>query len=274
VSDDGAPRLSPLAARYDHVLLDLDGCVYVGEEPTPGAVEAISALRAAGKGVAFVTNDGRHAGEDYVRKLWRLGFRASLEEVVTVGGALQHVLADAEGWRAAYVVGAPAIHRHVEDAGVRIVNGRDVPVPDVVVVAAHDDLHYDELRGATQAVLRGAALICAGRDATFPMPDGLWPGTGAIVAAVEAATGVEAINAGKPAAQPFLTALDRLGAPSSGARALVVGDRLDSDVAGARAAGLDAALVLSGATTEREARAADPAPVAIAATLAELLLRR
>ena len=267
--------LAPLPAGYDHVLLDLDGCVWVGDEPTPGAVEAITALRAAAKDVAFVTNDARHAGEDYVRKLWRLGFRASLEEVVTVGGAIQHVLATTERWRTAYVVGAPSLHRHVADAGVRIVNGRDVPPADVVVVGAHDDLDYAEMRGAIQAVLRGAELLCAGRDATFPMPDGPWPGTGAIVAAVEAATGAHAVNAGKPAAQPFLTALDRLGVAAQDARALVVGDRLDADLAGARAAGFDAAIVLTGATSLAEAQAAGPGKdhfVAVAPTLAELLL--
>ena len=85
-------RLRPV--RYDHVLLDLDGCVWVGDEPTPGAVEAVAALRAARQGLAFVTNDARHGEEEYVRKLWRLGFQASREEVVTVGGALQHVLAE------------------------------------------------------------------------------------------------------------------------------------------------------------------------------------
>jgi HAD superfamily hydrolase (TIGR01450 family) len=269
------PALAPLLARYDHVLLDLDGCVWVGDEAVPGAADAVSALRAAGKSVAFVTNDGRHAGEDYVRKLWGLGFRAAVDEVVTVGGAMQHVLAEADQWRTAYVVGAPVIHRHVADAGLRIVNGRDVPQPDVVVVAAYDAFDYADLRGAIQAVLGGAALVCAGRDATFPMADGPWPGTGAVVAAVEAATGAEAFNVGKPAAQPFLTALDRLRADRADPRALVVGDRLDADLAGAHAAGLDAAIVLSGATGEREARAAeDPAPVAIAATLAELVLRR
>jgi HAD superfamily hydrolase (TIGR01450 family) len=267
------PRLAPLLTRYDHVLLDLDGCVWVGDQPTPGAVEAITALRAAGKGVAFVTNDARHSGEEYVRKLWALGFRAALEEVVTVGGAVQHVLAETERWRTAYVVGAPVIHRHVAEAGVRILNGLDVPVPDVVVIAAYDDFDYADLRGAVQAVLAGAELLTAGRDATFPMPDGLWPGTGPLVAAVEAATGTVGVNAGKPAAQPFLTALDRLGADAAQSRALVVGDRLDSDLAGAHAAGLDGAIVLSGATTEHDARAAvDPAPVAIAATLAALVL--
>ncbi|WP_187368849.1 HAD-IIA family hydrolase [Baekduia soli] len=266
--------LTALARRYDHVLLDLDGCVWVGDEPTPGAVETILALREAGMGVAFVTNDGRHAGEDYVQKLWRLGFRASVEEVVTVGGAIQYLLAETGRWRSAHVVGAASMHRHVADAGLHIVNGRDVPAPDVVVVAAHDDFDYGELRDAVQAVLAGAELVCAGRDAVFPMPGGPWPGTGAVVAAVEAATGVRAVNAGKPAAQPFLTALDRLGADPADPRALVVGDRLDSDAEGARAAGLDGAIVLTGATSEAEARAAEPAPVAIAASLADLLLAR
>jgi glycerol 3-phosphatase-2 len=264
--------LSALAAKYDHVLLDLDGCVYVGDEPTPGAVEALAALRAAGKGVAFVTNEGRRAGEEHVRKLWSLGFMASLEEVVTVGGAVQHVLAERrDRWRSAYVIGAPVMHQHVLDAGLKVVNGRDLPaVPDVVVVAAHDRFDYAELRGAVQAVLNGAALVSAGKDPVFPMPGGLlWPGTGAVVGAVEAATGVVAENLGKPAAQPFLTALDRLGP----GRALVVGDRLDSDLAGAAAAGLDGAIVLSGSTSVAEAHAAtEPKPVAIAATLAELVL--
>jgi HAD superfamily hydrolase (TIGR01450 family) len=271
-------RLTPLLARYDHVLLDLDGCVWVGDEPTPGAAAAVTALRDAGKGVAFVTNDARHAGEEYVQKLWRLGFRASLDEVVTVGGAVQHVLAETERWRSAYVVGAPVMHRHVVEAGLKIVNGRDVPSPDVVVLAAHDGFTYAELRGAVQAVLRGAELVTAGRDAIFPMPDGPWPGTGAVVAAVEAATGAQAVNLGKPAAQPFSTALERLGAAAhvgAGSSALVVGDRLDSDVAGAAAAGLDGAIVLTGATSEAEARAAvEPKPVAIAASLAELVLHR
>src|SRR5438552_1042333 len=103
------------------------------------------------------------------------------------------------------------------------------------------------------------------RDPTFPMPDGPWPGTGAVVAAVEAATGVRAHSVGKPEPQLFLAAVDRLGP----GRALVVGDRIDADVAGAVAAGLDAALVLTGASSELEARAADPAPALVAAPLGE-----
>jgi HAD superfamily hydrolase (TIGR01450 family) len=245
--------LTPLASSYDVLLLDLDGCVWVGDEATPGAVGALDAARRAGKGVGFVTNDARHAPEDFVRKLWRLGFKAAIEEVVTVGGALQHVLNLHHSRRTAYVIGSAAVHRHVADAGLRIVNRTAFATrAEVVVVAGHERFDYDELRDATQAVLRGADLVGAGRDPTFPMPDGPWPASGAVLAAVEAATGRTAWTVGKPEPQVFLTALDRLGE----GRALVVGDRLDSDVAGAAAAGLDAALVLTGATGEEEAERA------------------
>ena len=262
--------VTPLVARYDHILLDLDGCVWVGDEATEGAVAAVAALRAAGKGIAFVTNDARQSGEDFVRKLWRLGFQASLEEVVTVGGALQHLLAERYEGASAMVIGSPAVHRHVLAAGLRIVNdttfaGR----ADVVVVAGHEGFDYIELREATQATLRGAFLLGAGRDATFPMPDGPWPASGAILAAVETASGCRATTVGKPEAGIFRTALDRLGP----GRALMVGDRVDADLQGARAAGLDAAIVLTG-VSDREAAesAAAPGAVAIAERLETLVL--
>jgi glycerol-1-phosphatase len=261
--------LSPLLARYDHVLLDLDGCVWVGDECTPRAPEALAELRAAGKAVAFLTNDSRRSPEEYVRKLWSSGLKASLEEVVTVGAAIQHALAGRG--RDAYVIGSPAIHRHVSEAGLRIVNGTDrATEAEVVVIAGYDDLHFAELRAATQAVLNGAEMIAAGRDRTFPTADGLWPGTGAIVAALEYATGRTARVVGKPDPQMFRTALERLG----DGKALVVGDRLESDLHGAAAAGLDAAIVLTGVTSRAQAEAAsDPAPVAVAENLYALLVR-
>ncbi len=262
--------LSPLLSRYDHVVLDLDGCVWVGDTCTRGAPEAISELRAAGKGLMFLTNDARRSPEEYVRKLWSLGLRASLEEVVTVGASIQHLLAERGSGRATYVIGSAAIFRHVADSGQRIVNGTDVESEaELVVVAGHDQLGFDELRVATQAVLAGAEMVAAGRDRTFPAGDGLVPGTGAIVAALEYATGETATAVGKPEPQIFYTALDRLGP----GKTLVVGDRLDSDLGGAFAAGLDAAIVLTGVSSRAEAElAADPAPVMIAEDLKALTL--
>lgn len=260
--------LSPLLSAYEHVLLDLDGCVWVDHAPTPHAREALTELRTAGKRLAFITNDARLAPEEYVRKLWSMGLQASLEEIVTVGSAIQYVLAGRPR-TPTFVIGSAAVFRHVAEAGQRIVNGTDRAArAEIVVVACHDDFTFDELRTATQAVLNGAEMIAAGRDRTFPAADGYWPGTGAIVAALEYATEQTARSVGKPDTMLFETALDRLGP----GRTLMVGDRLDADLGGAAAAGLDGAIVLTGVTTRDQAETAeDPAPVAIADSLYALV---
>ena len=262
--------LKPRIARYDQVLLDLDGCLWVGEEAVEGAAEAVAALREAGKAVAFLTNDVRHAPEEFVRKLWRLGFQAALSEVVTVGATVQFLLGDRNGG-AAYVVGSQALVDHVAEAGLRIVNRTEfAPRADVVVVGAHEQLTYDEIRIAAQAVRRGAELIGATRDATFPMPDGPWPASGAVLAAIETAAGRKADRiAGKPEPPMYEAARDRLGA----GRCLGVGDRLEIDVLGARRAGMDSALVLTGGATRAEAEAAEHRPTHVAESLAALVLQ-
>src|SRR5437763_16325812 len=108
--------LSHLLAAYDSVVLDLDGCGWLGDTCTPGAPEAVAELRGAGKQLACLTNDARRSPEEYVRKLWGLGIQASLEEMVTVGAAIQHLLAERERTDV-YVIGSPAIFRHVGEAG-------------------------------------------------------------------------------------------------------------------------------------------------------------
>lgn len=263
-------RLSPLASGYDQFVVDLDGCMWLGGEPIDGSARAVAVLREAGKRVAFVTNDSRHTAEDQVARLWRQGVQASLGDVVTVGGALQHLLAETRQGRTAFVIGTAAVKQHVEQAGLRVVNGTALEaVAEVVVIGGTEELVYDDLRVAALAARHCGDIVATSRDPVYPQPDGLWPGTGAILAAVEVASGRTAVAVGKPEPQLFLTALDRLG----DARTLVVGDRLDSDVAAAKRAGLDAALVLSGGTSADEAAAApEPHPDAVAANLAELVL--
>ena len=205
--------LSPIAQRYEQFILDLDGCVWIGDEPTPRAVEALDALRASGRDVVYATNDPRSATEDYVARLWKIGIRASVRDVVTVGGAIQHLLAETRSGRTAFVVGTEALRRHVTDAGLRVLNGTDLASrAEVVVVGGTEELVYDDLRFAALAVRRGADFLATARDPTYPQPDGLWPGTGAILAAVEVASGRKAEIVGKPEPQLMLTALDRLGA--------------------------------------------------------------
>jgi glycerol 3-phosphatase-2 len=262
--------LTPLAERYDQFILDLDGCVWIGGQPTPGVIEALEELRTAGKRLAFATNNAFESGEDLVAQLWKIGVRASLRDVVTAGGAMQHVLAESRAGRTAFVIGAPSMHRHVTAAGLKVLNGTDLASrAEVVVVAGNTDLVYDDLRKAIQAVLRGADLIATARDPTYPQPDGPWPGTGALLAAVEYATERKAQIVGKPDPQLFRTALDRLGE----GRTLVVGDRVGSDLAAAAAAELDAALVQNDGTDRAALDGFEPQPVAVGATLAALLTR-
>jgi glycerol-1-phosphatase len=263
--------LSSLASGYDQFILDLDGCVWVGDEPTPGAADAIAELREHGKRVAFATNNSFNATEDFVTKLWGLGVKASLADVVTVGGAVQHLLAETRNGRTAFVIGMPAMKKHVDDAGVKVMNGTDLASrSDIVLVASSLDYVYDDIRDATLAIGRGAEFLATGRDPTYPQPDGDWPGIGSTVAALEYATGKIAAIVGKPEPQLLLTALDRLGEGHT----LVVGDRLESDIAAASRAGLDAALVMTGSTSRENLEALDgdqPRPLAVADTLAELL---
>jgi len=262
--------ISTLLRGYEQVILDLDGCVWIGPDPIPGSLDAINAIREAGMRLAFVTNNSWMAGEDLVTKLWGIGVRASLADVVTVGGAMQHLLADTRQGRTAFVIGSEAMFRHVQDAGLRIMNGTDLASrAEVVVIGATFDLTYDDLKNASLAARRGAHFLATGRDPTLPMPDGFWPGTGSILAAVERASGREASIVGKPEPQLFLTAMDRMGDGNT----LVIGDRLDTDIAGAEKAHLDAALVLTGDTTAEEAeKAKKPKPIAIAKDLKELVL--
>ncbi len=263
-------RLSALLDSYDQVILDLDGTVWVGGAATPRAPEAVAAIRASGRRLAFVTNDGAHSPEEYVQKLWSIGCTAAVEEVVSVGSAIQYVLAERAPGANVFVIGGPPVFRHVADAGHHIVNNTPhAESADVVVAVAHRDFNYAELLAATRAILSGAELISGGRDRNYPTSGGIAPGTGAVTAALEYATGATARVVGKPDPQVFEVAVDRMGA----GRTLVIGDHLISDLGGAAAAGLDAAIVLSGITSRDQAEAAnDPAPVAIGQDLATLVL--
>lgn len=261
--------LSPLVDRYDQLIVDLDGCVWIGDMAVEGSVEAIELLRGAGKRVAFATNNSRRTGEDYVRKLWSLGIQASLGDVVTVGGAMQHLLAETRRGLTAFVIGTDAMFGHVADAGLKLMNNTDLASrADVVIVSGTEEVTYDDIRLASLALRRGADFLATSRDPTYPMPDGMWPGTGAVLAAVETASGREAAIVGKPEPQIFLTAVERLGE----GRTLVVGDRIASDIEAAKRAQLDAALVLTGDATAEEAEAnRDPLPVAVAENLLALV---
>src|SRR3954453_16243307 len=172
--------LSAFAAGYDNVICDMDGCLWIGDELTARADEVIAAIRAAGKGLAFVTNNPRRAAEDYVAKMWRLGMQASAGDIVTVGGATQHLLAETRQGRTAFVIGSDALRKHVADAGLKVLNGTDLATrADVVVIGGTEGWTFEDVRVAAMAARRNGDLVATSLDPTYPMADGLWPGTGA-----------------------------------------------------------------------------------------------
>jgi glycerol-1-phosphatase len=231
-----------LIDRFDAFFLDLDGVVYVGDKALPGAVETTATLRAAGKRILFLTNDPRSARRDYAARLESLGIPATEDDVLTSGAATAVYLARHEkvDGRTAYVIGTEALKDEFRAIGMRVLEGDDGRDVDFVVVGGHGGFDYRELKTASQAVHRGARLYACNRDATFPMPDGPWPAVGAILAAVETASGTRAIAVGKPEPAMFEAARTIVGAVD---RIAMVGDNPASDIEGGRRAGLMTILV-------------------------------
>jgi glycerol-1-phosphatase len=238
--------------RFDALLIDLDGVVWVGGTPLPGAVEALEELRRQRVPVAFVTNDPASSPERHAARLTRLGHPVDGGSVVTSASATADLLAERHPGARAFVLGPEALRQHLRDARLDVRLGEDGRDAEVVAIGGTSQLTFDDLRRATQAVLAGAALYATNRDPIFPMPDGPWPATGALVAAVETAKGVTAKAVGKPEPWLFEQATARVLAALDGRvrgrapRIVVVGDRRDADVAGGRRAGLTTVLVGNG----------------------------
>jgi HAD superfamily hydrolase (TIGR01450 family) len=166
----------------------------------------------------------------------------------------------------ASVIGEEGLRSALSSAGIELVPAD--ANPDAVVLGWDRHVTYDDLRDASLAVQRGAALYASNDDVSYPAPDGYtWPGAGSILAALEAATGVEAEVFGKPNTPILLAALERAG----GGRPLVVGDRLETDIDGAANVGWDGALVLTGISTRAEAAAAAHPPTYVLEDLSGLL---
>ncbi len=231
-----------LVARHDAALLDLDGVVYRGPLAVPYAVEAIGSARGLGMRTVFVTNNANREPETVAGQLSRLGVSATGRDVITSAQAAVAMLAaEFDQGSPVLAVGGPGLRTALEEAGFGVVAGAD-DGPVAVAQGYAPDVSWRELAEACYAIRAGAAFLATNLDATIPTDRGTAPGNGTLVAAVRTATGVEPRSAGKPAPGIFRRAAERVGA----LRPVVVGDRLDTDVAGAVAAGMPALHVLTG----------------------------
>jgi len=238
------PEPAALAAGYRGIVLDLDGVVYLGDEVVPAAPAALEGVRGLGVRLAFVTNNSFRPPERVAEKLGRLGVKAAVEEVLTSAHATVRLLGGEDGLSGTkvLVIGGPGLRQALQDAGARLIDGADWREAEVVAVGFDPDLTYDRVRTAALAIRAGARFVGSNPDTTLPTPEGFWPGAGATLAMLRAATGVRPEVAGKPEPALFETVAAAIGPGPY----LMVGDRADTDLDGAHRLGWATALVLSG----------------------------
>ncbi|HVV76098.1 MAG TPA: HAD-IIA family hydrolase [Mycobacteriales bacterium] len=232
------------AEAYDVALLDLDGVVNVGDEAAPHAIDALNKARGLGLRMACLTNNASRSATQVAERLRALGIEVADHDVVTSAQAAARLLAERlEPSSSVLVAGAAALRDEVTSAGLRVVTDADAN-PAAVVMGYDPTIDYPRLAEACVAIRRGALFVASNLDATLPTPRGPLPGMGSLAALMITATGVQPVVAGKPERPLFDESVERTGAR----RPLVVGDRLDTDIAGARNAGLAAMAVLTGVT--------------------------
>ncbi|TNM68928.1 HAD-IIA family hydrolase [Streptomyces sp. NP160] len=233
-----------MAEVHDLLLFDLDGVVYVGEDAVPGAVDAIGRAYDDGRAIGYATNNASRTPQEVAGHLRRLGIAARDEEVTSSSQAAAQLVLERLGAGARVLpVGGPGVRAALLEAGLEPVGPDDQPA--AVVQGFGRQLGWSDLADAAAAIRGGALWVATNTDLTLPTERGPAPGNGSLVGAVRNAVDVDPLVAGKPQPTLFHAAAQRAGAHHP----LVVGDRLDTDVAGAVNSGMTGALVLTGLTS-------------------------
>lgn len=241
-----------LLNEKDLFVFDMDGTIYLGERVFPEAVSFIRRLRENGKRILFFTNNASRTPEFYMVRLSGMGFEPKRTEIMTSGDVtIAYLLSECEG-QSAYIMGTPELVRSFRKAGIRVTcsdTGEAEPgvTPDIVVTSFDTTLTYEKLCNACTFIRRGAKFFSTHPDFNCPSEDGPLPDSGAITAAVTASTGVTPTYFGKPEK----TCADMIARASGTdkSKIIMLGDRLYTDIATGKRAGITTALVFTGETT-------------------------
>lgn len=270
------------------LLVDLDGVVYRGADPVPGIAAVLADRAARGDDVVYVTNNSMHYRADYQVRLSGMGAPVTPNTVVSSARATAVYLREHDpGIRRVLVLGAGGLERELRDEGYDVVGAAHAATrvaqegidgftaagnPDAVVVGLDPNLTYVRLAVAADCVRAGAHFIATNRDPVYPTERGLRPGAGAVAAALEATTGVTPLSIGKPEPHLFESAAEAVGRTPG--EAIVIGDAISTDLAGAKAIGARSVLMLTGISTREEVEALPAAeqPDAVAADAGELAM--
>ena len=258
---------APLIKTHDLVMFDLDGVIYVSGQAIPGVAEALERTRSAGLHIAFITNNAARTPDKVAANLVKLGVRAEAADVVTSAQAAARLVKDTFGDDArVLLLGGPGLVAALEEQGLAIT--AEAEEADAVVSGYGPDVLWKDIMRAAALIRSGTPYVASNADLTIPTAYGTAPGHGVLVQTIAAFAGVEPLVAGKPAPPLMEETVRRVG----GDRPLMVGDRLDTDIEGARAIGVDSLLVLTGVTGLAELVAAEPRlrPSYLSCTLAGL----
>lgn len=243
--------------QIDGVITDMDGVLWRGDEPLPGLRPFFALVRERGLPLVLATNNSSKSPADYVAKLAKMGVDGVREDqIVTSGTTTLHYLRTTyPAGTPVHVVGGTSFKQMVAAAGFPLVDD----APRAVIVGLDPEATYDRLKRAALLLRAGADFIGTNADKTFPSPEGLVPGAGSLLALLITATDRQPLVMGKPAAPMFAEALARLGTQPG--RTLMIGDRLDTDIAGAAALGLPTAMVLTGVNAADDVHTVRPSAV-------------
>jgi 4-nitrophenyl phosphatase len=263
-----AASLAQVLANLHGIILDMDGVLWEGETPLPGMPEFLSFLRAENIRRVLATNNASLTPDSYVQKLARMGAEVSREEILTSATAtaayLKSIVRPGEK---VFIIGEEGLVQAVTEAGLAAAGPGDDHAA-YVVCGMDRGLSWQKLAAATIHLRGGARFIGTNPDLTFPTERGIAHGNGAILAALTAASGVKPTVIGKPFPALFQMALRQMGISKSGVAAL--GDRMETDILGARKAGIKSILVLTGVSSRREARRSPYHPTVVVEDLPSL----
>jgi 4-nitrophenyl phosphatase len=250
------------------LILDMDGVLWKDNEPIGNLKAIFQTIKDLGLIPVLATNNATRTVEEYQEKVTGFGVELAPWQFVNAAHAtLSYLQQTYPGGGPIYLVGSPALCKTLEEAGYYH-REKDV----LAVVAGMDrNITYEKLRTATLLIRAGIPFIGTNPDKSFPTPEGLTPGTGAILAAIQAATDQDPVICGKPSPEMYWVAMKRMNITPE--ETLVVGDRAETDISGAQAIGCRCALVLSGVTSVKQAKSWTPPPDMIAADLSEVLMK-
>ena len=252
------------------LILDMDGVVWKADSPIGNLSEIFGRIRTKGLKFVFATNNGTKTPQEYQKKLLEFGVVVDPSQVVTSALGIAFMLSQKfpKGSKI-FMIGEDGIRIALEERGFEILPVETAPAARAVVMGIDRNINFQKIAEATLLVRAGIPFYSTNTDRTFPTPRGEIPGSGAWVSVITTSTGVEPIIAGKPFPYLMELSLERLGIPKEDT--LVVGDRLETDIAAGQTVGCPTALVLSGVSTREMAATWTPPPTLIAESLSSLI---